>query len=252
MVNSPPGILTKMRLIKLRSFGLTLLECLIALSFMLLIIAALIELSRACRRFFFNLKESQEFNQEIWAGQDRMRRDLNKAGLGLEPCLVSGLLLAIESKGGGFSIYSQESSFPLKAEVEAGSMAILVNHDSSISRGQLIALIDDQKTELFKIEKVEKDRLTLNQPTKERYSINGCVIAIEEIFYYHDKGNNILRRRVNASAAQPLLEKVKHFSWSIENRGQVKITLIFEREKEMNYEIMAFPKNAIMAQSNSH
>lgn len=219
---------------------------------MLLIIAALMEISLSCRRFFFNFKESQEFNQEIWAAQDRIRRDLNKAGLGLEPCLVSGLLLAIESKGSGLSIYSQESTFPLKVEVGAGSIVILVNHDGSISRGQLIALIDEQKTELFKVEKVEKERLTLNQPTKESYSINGVAMAIEEIFYYFDEGNNTLRRRVNASSGQPLLEKVKHFTWLIDNRGQVKIALTFETEKEMTYEIKALPKNAFMAQTNFH
>lgn len=246
------GVLTKMRLIKLRSYGLTLLECLMALSFMLLIIAALMEISRSCRRFFFNLKDSQEFYQEIWSGQDRIRRDLNKAGLGLGPLLGSGLLLAVESKDSGLGIYSRESSFPLKAEVDAGSIIIPVNHNSSISRGQLVALIEEPKTELFKVEKVERDRITLNQPTREGYSINSSVIAIEEIFYYLDEGNNILRRRVNASSGQPLLEKVVHFSWSIDNGRKVKIILTFEREKEMIYEITAFPKNAFMAQSNFH
>lgn len=239
-----------MRLIPHRSRGLTLLECLIALSFMLLTIATLMEISFSCRRFFYSLKDSQEFNQEIWAGQDRIRRDLNKAGLGLEPCLVSGLLLAIESKGSGLGIYSRESSFPLKAEVEAGSMVIHVNHNSSISRGQLVALIEGQKSELFQVKKVEKDRLSLNQPARESYSINGSVIAIEEIFYYLDRENNILRRQVNASSGQPLLEKVKHFNWSIDNSGHVKITLIFEKEKEIAYEITAFPKNAFLAQNN--
>lgn len=241
-----------MEKVRLRSRGLTFVECLIALSLLLLIIASLIEISQICRRFFFTLKESQEFYQEIWAGQDRIRRDLNKAGQGLAPCLVSGLLLAVENKGTGLSIYSRESSFPLKTEVKAGSSSILVTHYSAISQRQLIALIDEQKIELFKVEKVEKNRITLNQPTRESYSPNGSVLAIEEIFYYLDEKNNILRRRVNASSGQPLLENVKHFIWSRDNHGQIKITLTFEKEKEMSYEITAFPKNAFIAQSNFH
>ncbi len=248
----------EIEMFRIRSRGMTFIECLIALFLMLLIIASLLEITRSCRRFFFTLKESQEFNQEIWAGQDRIRQDLNKAGLGLEPLLVSGLLLAVESKGTGLSIYSRESSFPLKIEAPAGSTTIHVSHNNSISRGQLITLIDGQKIELFRTEKVEKDRLTLSQPTKESYSINGFILAIEEVFYYLDEENRILRRRVNASSGQPLLENVKHFSWSIDNSGKIKITLTFviakelSREKERNYEITAFPKNVLIAQSNPY
>jgi len=226
------------------------MEGLIALSLMLLIMAAMVESARICRQFFFKLKETQEFNQEIWAGQDRLRRDLNKAGLGLEPCLASGLLLAVESKASGFSIYSRETSFPLKTELAAGSIVIPVEHNNSVSRGQLIALIDDNRVELFKVERAEKNRLLLNQPIKESYSSQGYVLAIEEIFYSYDQGNKILRRRVNASPSQPLLEKVTSFSWSIEASSPIKIKLTFETEKEMIYEIRVLPKNAFIARKN--
>lgn len=229
---------------------MTLMEGLIALSLMLLIMAALLESARICRQFFFKLKETQEFNQEIWAGQDRLRRDLNKAGLGLEPCLASGLLLAVESKASGFSIYCREASFPLKTELAAGSMVIPVDHNNSISRGQFIALIDDNRVELFRVERAEKDRLFLHQPIKESYSSQGYVLAIEEIFYSYDQVNKIVRRRVNASSSQPLLEKVTSFSWLSEASGPVKIKLTFESEKEMTYEIKVLPKNALIAWRN--
>jgi len=226
------------------------MESLIALSLMLLIMAALVKGARICRQFSFKFKEAQEFNQEIWAGQDRLRRDLNRAGLGLEPCLASGLLLAIETKTSGFSIYSREASFPLKTELAAGSIIVPVNHNNSISRAQLIALVDDNRVELFKVERAEKDRLFLNQPLKESYSSQGSVLAIEEVFYSYDQGNKILRRKVNASPSQPLLEKVTSFSWSNEASGPIKIKLTLESEKEMTYEIRVLPKNALIARRN--
>jgi competence protein ComGF len=113
-------------------------------------------------------------------------------------------------------------------------------------------LIDDNRTELFKVEKAEKHRLFLNQPLKGSYSSQGYVLAVEEVFYFLDQGNKILRRRVNASSGQPLLEKVKYFSWSIETSGQIKIQLTFESEKEKTYEIRVLPKNAVIAQRNLH
>lgn len=226
------------------------MEGLIALSLMLLIMAAILESARLCRRFFFKLKETQEFKQEIWAGQDRLRRDLNKAGLGLEPCLASGLLLAVKSKESGFSIYFREASFPLKSELAAGSIIIPVDHNNSISRGQLIALIDDNLVELFKVERAEKGRLFLNQPIKESYSSQGYVLAIEEVFYSYDQANKILRRRVNASPSQPLLEKVTSFSWSTEASSPTKVKLTFESDKEMTYEIRVLPKNDLIARRN--
>jgi competence protein ComGF len=232
--------------------GLTLIEGLIALSLMVIITAALVESARICRHFFFKFKETQEINQEVWASQDRLRRDLNKAGLGLEPCLASGLLLAVESKASGFSIYSREASFPLQTELAAGSIIVPLNHHNSISRGQLIALVEDNRVELFKVDRAEKNRLFLNQPLKENYSSQGMVLAIEEVFYSYDQGNKILRRKVNASPAQPLLEKVISFSWSNEESGPIKIKLTLDSPKEMTYEISVLPKNALIAQRNLH
>ncbi|MCX7973632.1 MAG: hypothetical protein N3B16_03935 [Candidatus Aminicenantes bacterium] len=236
-----------------KACGLTLIECLLAASLMLLIIMATVELSRGFRRLFFSLKKSQEFYQEIWAGQDKLRRDLAKAGYGLEACLAYGLIMSLESKDNGLAIYSREATFPLKPDIASGSTVIPISHNNSISRGQLGAIIDDKKGELFRVNKVEKEKIYLSQPLKESYLAGSLVLVIEEIFYYLDRNNQILRRRVNSSSGQPLLENVTEFNWLIGNEGKVQITLLFKLEvggkREILNEIKIFPKNAVLHQT---
>lgn len=243
----------KIRKRDLKLRGFTLIECLLSLSLLILILIGTIATSSHFKRLFYNLKRSQEINQEVWAGQDKLRRDLTKAGYGLETCLNYGLILPFEFKNQGLAIYTKEAAFSLQSEVCSGSSVIPVIHNNTFTRAQIGAIYDKDKGELFRVQKVEKEKIFITQPLKENYAKGSSILAIEEIFYYLDPNDQILRRRVNASSGQPLLENVHQFICSIEKRGQIKISLVLKldenKKKESLYEIKVFPKNAFLFQS---
>lgn len=230
--------------------GFTLVECLLATSLLMLIFAGAVELSRFSKRFFFRLKDSQEFNQEIWAAQDRLCRDVARAGFGLADLISAGIIGGAENEGTSLAIYSEETSFPLPFEVASGSQIIELTATDSFSRGQLIALIEANKAEIATVEKVEKGRLILSKPVLGEYKNSTArLIAIEKICYFLDEKTQILRRKVNLSPAQPLLEEVSSFLWAIEPPGFINISLTFNKEPDTIHEIKLAAKNILLAKN---
>lgn len=249
MDNSLFGVLIQMRR---PNHGFTLIECLLAASLLMVILAGTLELSRSSRRFFFRLKDSQEFNQEIWAAQDRLRRDMARAGSGLSDLIAAGLISGIEREGLSLALYSEETSFPLPFEIQSGSQIIELPSTDSFSRGQLIALVDENKAEIASVEKVEKRRLILSKPVLWGYK-NGSarIIAVEKICYFLDEKTGILRRKVNLSPAQPLLENVDSFTWTIKSPELINISLTFNKEPDAVHEIKITAKNILLGKSLS-
>lgn len=230
--------------------GFTLFESLLAVSLLVLILAGAIELSRFSKRFFFRLKDSQEFNQEIWAAQDLIRRDLASAGSGLSALISAGLISGLENEGMSLAIYSEETSFPLPYEVASGSQIIELTTTDSFSRGQLIALIEESKAETATIEKIEKGRLILSKPALEGYkSGTARIIAVKKICYFLDEKTRILRRKVNLSPAQPLIEEVASLAWAIDPFGFINISLTFNKELDAIHEIKMAAKNVLLAKN---
>ncbi len=235
----------------MRSFsrGFSLLECLVAFSLMMVILAGTLELSQSSRKFFFRLKASQENNQELWASLDRIGRDINKAGQGLHECLNLGLLSGLQAEESGLLIFFQQEMLPLSVDLAEGSRIIPITKSDPFSRGQLIALVAEGKGEIAVIEKVEKNQLALYQPLHGNYEAGiARLMAIQKIRYYLDLNNGILRRQVNASPAQPLLEEVKAFHYSLEIPWQAKVGIILVKEPEVMHEIRVTAKNVLLAQ----
>jgi prepilin-type N-terminal cleavage/methylation domain-containing protein len=229
--------------------GFTLLECLLASSLMVAVLAAALEISQASKKLFSRLKESQELNHEIWAGQDRIRRDLNRAGYGLQECLLLGLLSGVQNEASGLAIFAKEASFSLSADLEPGSFIVPLPSSDLVSRGQIVAFVSEGKGEIALVERVEKNRLILNKPLQNTYyKSSGQIIIVEKILYYLDQASQVLRRKVNSSPAQPLIEQVIAFNWLIEPPGLVKVSLTFDDEKETVHEIKVATKNILLAQ----
>jgi len=216
---------------------------------MVAVLAAALEISQASRKLFSRLKESQEFNHEIWAGLDRIRRDLNQAGYGLQECLLLGLLSGVQNEPSGLAIFTKEASFQLSADLEAGSLIVPLPSSDLVSRGQIVAFVGEGKGEIAVAERVEKNRVVLNKPLhNDYYESSDQIIIIEKILYYLDQASQVLRRKVNLSPAQPLMEQVISFDWHIESLGLARVSLTFGGEKETVHEIKVATKNILLAQ----
>jgi len=77
---------------------------------------------------------------------------------------------------------------------------------------------------------------------------NSSVILLRQVTLYLDEDKRIIRRKVNASPAQPLLESVTSFEFEYEkdvNLARFGFTLDIDEEKK--YETTIFPKNTAMA-----
>ena len=71
------------------------------------------------------------------------------------------------------------------------------------------------------------------------------------IYYPKDEKTHILRRRVNSSPSQPLLEGVFSFAFEYEETSNlVRLSLCFMEQMEEEYEILIFPKNMALLSPN--
>jgi hypothetical protein len=63
-----------------------------------------------------------------------------------------------------------------------------------------------------------------------------------------DDAKGVIRRKVNASPAQPLLEDVAAFEFDYDrNANLVRLVLAMKLSEEKKYETTVFPKNIAMA-----
>jgi hypothetical protein len=110
-------------------------------------------------------------------------------------------------------------------------------------------VFDSTKGEVKSISSVDKESIVLSSPLnfsslKEETS----VFLLREVSLFLDKNKHILRRKVNTSPAQPLLEEVGLFDFHYEKATNlVRLSLSFATNKEKAYETSVFPKNIALA-----
>jgi hypothetical protein len=99
---------------------------------------------------------------------------------------------------------------------------------------------------------VDDESIVLSSPLnfsfiKEKTSL----IIVKKITLYLDEKKPTLRRKVNSSPAQPLLEETSFFDFERNKAvNLVKLRLQLKTNKEKFYEISVFPKNAALAVSH--
>jgi competence protein ComGF len=71
---------------------------------------------------------------------------------------------------------------------------------------------------------------------------------LRRISIFFDDTKGVIRRRVNASPAQPLLEDVASFEIECNRDANlVRLDLALKADEEKKYETTVFPKNTAMA-----
>ena len=197
--------------------GFTLIECLLCLALSLFVICTGLEFFVRAEKAFLRLKEREEAGQAALAALDRMRIDLLHAGRGLSPEIGLGLVEAAEATADELRTASLEKELALAADIHAGDTRLSLASTTDIAAGQQLALRQGEAGEVRTVVRVDAGAVVIDAPIDRDYLREAASLAlIERVTYFLDGNARILRRRVNASPAQPLLEGAAGAAWSLE------------------------------------
>ncbi len=230
--------------------GFSLLECLVSLSLSLLILIAALEVAVQARRVFVKLRESQEKNLAVAVALEKMREDLETAGAGIPGLLLGKGLTPLQLSGQTLVIFSADGKTSLLADVSPGQSYLLVQLSSEVSsilkKGRAVYLTDGNSGELTYIISVSVNSLAVSPALNTAFEAARTeVIVLEKIELYLDRQQKILRRRVNNTTGQPLLEEAEDFTalYQAENNLASIILSTESGGKAHEYELVMYPKN---------
>ncbi len=225
--------------------GFSLFETLIALGLSLLVLVAAFEFFGITRSLFLKLKEAQENSQAVQAALVKLRIDLLRAGFGLEVPLRTAAIEGIEVTGTSLLILSREEVFVLSADAFSGETRISLERVSGLSPGRRVCLAEEERAEIHTIAALEGKTAVLTEPLATSYlGISAQLLLIEEVSYFLDERSGILRRKVNASPAQPLLDDTGLFvPLYLRGSNLVRVSLAGKANKERRHELSVFPKS---------
>jgi type II secretory pathway pseudopilin PulG len=234
----------------MRRDGFTLLECLLGLALSLFVILAGLEFFVRAEKAFLRLKEREEAGQAALAALDRMRIDLLHAGRGLSPEIGLGLVEAAEATPDELRTTSLEKELALAADIRAGDARLSLASTADISAGQQLALREGPAGEVRTVVRVDAGAVVIDAPVGRDYARGAASAAlVERVTYFLDGNAGILRRRVNTSPAQPLLERVAGAAWSLDAAAHlVRIRLELDTEGAHPHEATVFLKNPALVQ----
>jgi len=224
--------------------GFSLIEMLLVLGLSLLVILAAFEFFGITRSLFFKLKNSEENNLAIQAALDKLRIDLLRAGFGLELAIRAGVVEGI-SAGSSLVILSLEAKYSLAGDCSSGETRVTLEKTSGLSAGGRVCLADEEKAERHAISALEGNTVVFSEPLENSYrGASARLFLLEEVTYFLDGRTAILRRKVNSSPAQPLLDNAGLFEFSyLEEDNLARVKLADNKNMERAHELSVFPKN---------
>ena len=226
--------------------GFTLVEFLIAMALFTIILVAGVEFFAQTRALFFKLKGAEEDAQAAYSALDRIRLDLVRGGRGLKEAMDLGLVSAVDAGPEKLTILSAEGACTLGQDLGPGGGRAVLDVTEEFRKGDGVCFLEGYRGEVRSVAKVEGNALILDLPLEAGYSAGTCrVLPIEKVSYYLGTLDRVVRRQVNSSPAQPLIEDVEDFLYSFDVPSNLAtVSLALESHKERRYGIHVFPKNA--------
>lgn len=233
----------------MRSRGFTLLECLIAMAISFFLVCACLEFFGAAQKSYFKLKDKEEAAQSALAALDKMSVDILRAGQGLVLAASLGLVEPVAEAGGGLLVTRSEKSFVLAGDVAEGDVLIPLTGTSDLRPGREICLTDGVKGEVLAISSVTSGGVVVSSPVGSALAkARTSVALLERTSLSMDASQGVLRRRVNLSTAQPLLENVRAAEFTFDGAANlVRVRFTLNNKGDATYELRVFPKNPALA-----
>jgi hypothetical protein len=232
--------------------GFSVVELLLSLAFSLLVFISALEFFGLTRSLFLKLKKAEETNQSAMAALDKMRTDLLRAGFGLAEPIRHGTLDGLRLDDNSFEIVLRDAAHLLQDDISAGENEALLNSAPGLSSGREVCFADEEKSELALVTSCSRNTVVLSAPLEHSYSKGaGRMLVLEKITLFHDEQSGAIRRKVNTSSPQPLLDDVFQFVCAYDaDRKLACLSFILKEDEEKRYEISVFPKNLGLALPN--
>ena len=225
-----------------------MLEGLISLFLFLLIVLFSLDCFLSLRVHFAKLRESETSNTAVYAALERMRTDLKVAGLGLTDAMMLQVLEGIRVEQGTLVLLSKDEDIAVGVTLTSGQQRIPTPDASNVKRGQLIGFLSPYGGEVHSVASTDQSSIVIESPIKFDYVQEDTqVVLLRRVSLYFDRADGVVRRKVNASPAQPLLEDVAAFEFDYNRDANlVRLTLASTLDEEKKYETTVFPKNTAM------
>lgn len=230
--------------------GFSLVETLIALGLSLLVMLAAFGFLGITRSLFSKVKEAQESRMSVQAALLKLRIDLMQAGYGLNEPLRQDVIAGINVTGTSLLILSLDEAFALHADAFSGERRISLENASGLRPGRRVCVAEGDKVEAHVIVALDGSTIVISEPLEAGYSAAaGRLLLLNEVAYFLDERSGILRRKVNSSPAQPLLDSTGLFVPFYDQEANLaRISLASISNQERTYEFSVFPKNLGLAQ----
>jgi type II secretory pathway pseudopilin PulG len=232
-----------------KPWGFSLLESLLSLALFAILFLAGLAFFNTIRNHFHSLQEAYESEESLQAAADKIKLDLEAAGLGLFAPMSRNLVQGIESSGESLVIHSLECAVRPSADLQPGQTRISVADSTEFRSGLTLCIIDRNRGECHLVGSVGRGFIILEDPLQNGYAAGITdLLLIRRVIYFLDRADLILRRKVNTSSAQPLLEDAADFEWDYDGTTHLTvISLRIHSPKEMSHELCIRPKNLALA-----
>jgi len=230
--------------------GFSLLESLIGLSLSLFILISALEVMTQARRIYSRSQNEQETALGAAVALEKIREDLEQAGTGLDGRRPEADCWPVKVENSVITIFSGEITVKLAADIEAGQTSVLIipwsGSDSKLRAKRSMLFAGQDQIELVEITAVLNNRLIVSPAFSSSFrAAESTAYLLETVELYLDTKQLILRRRVNGTSGQPLLEDISSFQPAYDQPGNlVSIRLGTGLKKEKSYELLFYPKNA--------
>jgi len=233
--------------------GFTLLETLISLTIFSFVVLATLEFFTHSRSHFLKIKDEHETSQSAFSALDKIKTDLFQSGRGLFIPSRLKLLECIICSEGVLSITISEKCYSSDSSLFSGQTRIFVKDPGSLKEKRKLCIYDSRKGEIKTISSVGSDSCVISSPLTSSYEKHDIsIVLLRELKFYLDHRTDTLRRKVNTSPAQPLLEETSEFACFYDDiTNLVTITISQKSKKEIKYEAFLFPKNTALSLSLS-
>ena len=232
--------------------GISLTETLISLSLFSLVVLGSLEFFMHTRSLYQKLRSQQEASAAALSAMVRMKADLLSAGAGLVEPIQLGLLEGISDAEGTLTIFNKEKELALADDVIQGQARITLQSAPELRGGREVCIFDSLKGEIKSIFSADANSLVFSSPLSFSFRKKKTrLILIQKVCFFYDSGKKIIRRKVNSSPAQPLVEDAASFEFEYEkgtNLARFRFALNPNKRKE--YELTVYPKNIALASSS--
>ncbi len=234
-----------------RERGTTLIEMLISLTIFVLIILGGLDFFTSSRRLFFRMEAVQDEAERAFAALDRARLDAREAGRGLSGPLHLGLLQGVVVRDDTATFLSADTETVPTSDIPAGASFLPMAVPEGFATGREVCVFDRAHGEIRVISSVDQAGIGFAVSlTGEYRREDTVVILLRKVSLFLDGESLVLKRKINASSPQPLVEDLAEFHCRLESIPDVlKMGIRLRTVPENEYAATIFLKNMALART---